>query len=249
MDPPDALPGERDGPGGEADGAGGVDVIVTSVARVSVSDKQSASRSQASNSPNTSPSPLFLKPKDTDFIKFTPKSTLMRLMQREKEEMENTDSSKKNFQLEMTQKKEKTDKLLETDLAVLKKGAKLLKIPHRGKPKQSTVYVSSNDDGDYICYWSSKTKSRSQCTFVLKECGLYLGQGQGLFKKRNMSLEPGEDVSAHSRLSFSLVTETRTVDMMAPNGDSYERWLRVFKYCGTQIKTAENEKDADKPPK
>ena len=176
---------------------------------------------------------------DSPVPMFTPKSTLERLMQRERKEIETTNADQLTFTRSLTEKRVKLKTQVDDDLAVLKKGSKLLKIPHRGQPKQTTFYVTTNDGGNFICYWSSKTKSRAQCTFLLKQCGLYLGQGQGLFKKRNLTMEPSDSVSAHSRLSFSLVTESRTVDMMALDGDSFEQWLRVFKHCGVEMRTTE----------
>lgn len=173
-------------------------------------------------------------------LQFTPQSTLNRLMDLEKREIAVKDEISRNFKRVMSEKKIAENQRLREDLASLKKGCKLLKIPHRGQPKSTTFYITTNDNGDYICYWSSKTKSRLQCTFVLQNCGLYLGQGQGLFKKRNLTMEPGNEgakPAAHSRLSFSLVTEKRTVDLMALDSECFERILRVLKYVGVELRT------------
>merc|ERR1712166_700848 len=146
-------------------------------------------------------------------------------MIRERKEIEKTETRSRSFRESVAEKKKKYHELVKSDVEILKKGCKLLKIPHRGQPKNTMCFINANDNGDYVCYWSSKTKSRSQCTFLLRDCGLYLGQGQGLFKKRNLIMEPeAADSKAHSRLSFSLITDKRTVDMVAPDGEIFERW-------------------------
>lgn len=149
----------------------------------------------------------------------------------EKEAIKVLEINHAQFQQERAAQRAKFAEQVKNDLAILGAGSKLLKIPHRGTPKLTTVFITHEGDS-YVLSWNSKTKGKSKTSFVLKDCKLYLGQGQGLFKKRNILIDG--DLSTHSRMSFSLVTATRTVDLMAQDPESYERWLRVFRFCGVE---------------
>lgn len=163
--------------------------------------------------------------------KSTPNSTFKRLMVSEKEAIKVQEVNHAQFQQERAAARAKFMEQVKNDLVVLAAGSKLLKIPHRGTPKLTTMFVHQEGD-NYVLSWHSKTKGKSKTSFILKDCKLYLGQGQGLFKKRNITIDG--DLSTHSRMSFSLVTSTRTIDLMAQDSDSYDRWLRIFRFCGVQ---------------
>jgi len=163
--------------------------------------------------------------------KATPHSTFKRLMVSEKEALKVLEINHSQYQQERAAQKAKFLEQVKTDLVVLAAGSQLLKIPHRGTPKLKIVFVILEGE-NYVLSWNSKTKGKSKTSFVLKDCKLYLGQGQGLFKKRNITIDG--DLSTHSRMSFSLVAATRTIDLMAQDSTSYNRWLRVFRFCGVE---------------
>lgn len=164
--------------------------------------------------------------------KSTPNSTFKRLMICEKEAIQVVQCSRDQFQQDRATQRAKFTEQVKQDLVVLAAGSKLLKIPHKGTPKLTTMFVQKDEQGNYVMSWNSKTKGKAKTSFTIKSCKLYLGQGQGLFKKRNISIDG--DLSTHSRMSFSLITSTRTIDLMAQDSESYERWLRIFRFCGVE---------------
>jgi len=167
--------------------------------------------------------------------KSTPRSVSSRLLEAEKQAIDK--NAKENIvQKESKEKKtlEKKD-LIENDLQILKDGSILLKVPTKGPPKKTKFYVQNKGTDEWIIFWDSKNKLRNDTTFKLKGCSCSLGQGQGKFKDRKVKSKG----SGHSRLSFTLSFESdeRTIDVTAPDVESFDRWCRVLRHIGVCLDT------------
>jgi len=169
-------------------------------------------------------------------VKSTPHSTMSRLSNLEKGNVENM----RKMSIEHKEQKQllqsERQRVLQEDLSILANGTILLKVPHRGPARKTKFYVK-NAKEQWVVYWDSKNKSKEETTFPLKECLCALGQGQGLFKERSsIGVLKSKDVG-HSRLSFTLMFQERTVDVMAETQEDFDRWCRVLRHVGVILDT------------
>lgn len=175
-----------------------------------------------------------------EHIKSTPVSTMGRLMNLEKKKVEDLRKlSVENKERKALLNSEK-QRILEEDIQLLTKGTTLLKVPHRGPARKTKFFIKHVQKGNqWYIYWASKNKSREETMFPLKECLCALGQGQGLFKERSSIgvLNRKKDEQGHSRLSFTLMFQERTVDVMAETQEDFDRWCRVLRYVGVILDT------------
>jgi len=169
-------------------------------------------------------------------VKSTPNSTMNRLL---KVEQSNVNAMRR-LSIENKEQKEimisEKQVMIEHDCALLALGTYLLKVPHRGPARRTKFYVKKEND-KWIITWDSKNKSKTDSTFPLKQCLCALGQGQGLFKERTSIGKLASKDQGHSRLSFTLMFQERTVDVMAENEADFNRWCRVLKHVGVILDT------------
>jgi len=169
-------------------------------------------------------------------VKSTPHSTMDRLSNLEKNNVESMRKMSIEHKEQKSLLQSERQRVLQEDLGILANGTFLLKVGHRGPAKKTKFYVQSVDD-QWVVRWDSKSKSANESTFLLKECLCALGQGQGLFKERSniKALKSKDD--GHSRLSFTLMFQERTVDVMAEKQEDFDRWCRVLRFVGVILDT------------
>lgn len=181
-----------------------------------------------------SPLPVQDSPFCKSNFKATPNSAFNRLSKLEEKTIQQMRRSSTKYREKKEEERTKKADQIKEDLEILANGVIVFKIPHRGKAKKTKFFVKKESES-WIIYWDSKSKTKDT-KYSLTECLCALGQGQGLHKER-ANVAPKQKDKGHSRLSFTLIFQERTVDLIALTQEDFDRWCRVLRHVGVILDT------------
>jgi hypothetical protein len=119
---------------------------------------------------------------------------------------------------------EKQKQLL-NELNELQFGTYMIKLGRSGSPCRRLICLKK-ELNQYIVTWDSKKKSNTTNYMFLKNCSYYIGMSHGNFLTRSNVCK---QYSKYFAFSFSLINETRSLDLICFNQHEFTHWQNCLK--------------------
>ena len=124
------------------------------------------------------------------------------------------------------------EQLEEEEEMMLRMGLEVRKVPRMGKSKVVKMYIDKNEADEWVVRWDSKKKNKDEASILLNGCKVVTGMQAGLFLKP----ENAERFSAQRNCCFSVITEGRTLDVVAMTFSDQDLWTRTLVRLSKQRK-------------